>query len=167
MNKLKAFTLLELIIVMVLMALVTGIAFQAYQIVSSQYHSYQQNVYRDNELMLFENTLQRDFSSSAYVKKTETGIQCIRPDKTVEYTFAGDYVLRTIDIPDTFHIHAAHDSTSFYAKGNLSQGDFVQKLGFTVNVKEELLPYLFVKEYGADVLMKLKLNQQNNGNRNQ
>jgi len=155
MDKLKAFTLLEMIVVMILMGLVTGIAFYAYEIISSQYYTYQQSMDHNNQLLLFEKTLMQDISKSEYLEKTTEGFQCIFPDKSIKYDFAGDYVLRTITVPDTFFIKIENDSASFFNKTILSAGDPIQKLSFTVLVKEDTLNHVFIKTYGADVLIRL------------
>ena len=155
MDKLKAFTLLEMMVVMILMALITGITFYAYEIISKQYYSYQQSMDQNNQLLLFEKTLMQDISKSEYLEKTSEGFQCVFPATIVKYGFAGDYVLRTITVPDTFFVRTENDSASFFNKTMLSIGDVVQKLSFTAFVKEDTLNYVYTKAYGADVLMKL------------
>ena len=155
MKKLKAFTLLEMIVVMILMGLVTGIAFYAYQIISNQYHSYERSMDQNNQLLLFEKTLMQDISKSEYMEKTTEGFQCVFHDKSIIYAFTGDYVLRTITQPYTFFVTTENDSASFFNKTILSAGDPIQKLSFTVLVKEDTLNHVFIKAYGADVLMRL------------
>lgn len=155
MKKQKAFTLLEMIVVMMLMALITGISFYAYQIISSQYHSYQLSMNQNNQLLLFQKTVIQDISKSEYLEKTAEGFQCIFPEATIKYNYAGDSVIRTINVSDTFFFKIQNDSASFFNKTTLSVGDVIQKLNFTVTIDGDTLYYVFAKDYGADVLMKL------------
>jgi len=154
MSKLKAFTLLEMIVVMILTLLVSGIAFQAYQIVAKQYYSFRISMKRNNELLLFERTLLQDISGAEYVQKTQEGIECVLPDRNISYNFENDYVLRAITVPDTFFLKVENDSAFFFSKKNISIGDIIQKLSFSIIIEGEKLDYTFAKTYGADVLMK-------------
>ncbi len=98
-NKIKSFTLPELLVVMIITAIIVGLAFSVLRLVQKQIYSIQTNFEKTNNLILFEQRLWQDFNEL-------NTIQCNREERsllmeseidTVRYAFKENYILRNKD----------------------------------------------------------------------
>lgn len=98
-NKIKSFTLLELLVVMIITAIIVGLAFSVLRLVQKQIYTIQTNFEKTNNLILFEQRLWQDFNEL-------NTIQCNREERsllmeseidTVRYAFKENYILRNKD----------------------------------------------------------------------
>ncbi len=98
-NKIKSFTLPELLVVMIITAIIVGLAFSVLRLVQKQIYTIQTNFEKTNNLILFEQRLWQDFNEL-------NTIQCNRKERsllmeseidTVRYAFKENYILRNKD----------------------------------------------------------------------
>jgi prepilin-type N-terminal cleavage/methylation domain-containing protein len=98
-NKIKSFTLPELLVVMIITAIIVGLAFSVLRLVQKQIYTIQTNFEKTNNLILFEQRLWQDFNEL-------NTIQCNREERsllmeseidTVRYAFNENYILRNKD----------------------------------------------------------------------
>lgn len=98
-NKIKSFTLPELLVVMIITAIIVGLAFSVLRLVQKQIYTIQTNFEKTNNLILFEQRLWQDFNEL-------NTIQCNREERsllmeseidTVRYAFKENYILRNKD----------------------------------------------------------------------
>lgn len=98
-NKIKSFTLPELLVVMIITAIIVGLAFSVLRLVQKQIYTIQTNFEKTNNLILFEQKLWQDFNEL-------NTIQCNREERsllmeseidTVRYAFKENYILRNKD----------------------------------------------------------------------
>lgn len=109
-GKIKSFTLSELLIVMIITAIVVGIAFSVLRLVQKQIHTIQTNFDKTSTLALFEQKLWQDFNEPyTIVYDTKKQILILNSETdTVTYSFQENYTLRNTDtiplklIPKTF-----------------------------------------------------------------
>ncbi|MHC0446335.1 PulJ/GspJ family protein [Flavobacterium sp. 3-218] len=98
-RKLKSFTLSELIVVMIITAIVVGMAFSVLRIVQKQIHTIQTNFEKTSTLALFEQKLWQDFNEThtiIYDNSRQTLIMTSEID-TVTYSFQENFSLRNQD----------------------------------------------------------------------
>ena len=98
-NRLPSFTLSELLIVLILTAIVIGMAFSVLRLVHREIHAIQTNYDKTSGLVLFEQRLWKEVNQLhdiTYTASNETLLMVSEKD-TVLYSFKGNYVLRNAD----------------------------------------------------------------------
>jgi hypothetical protein len=98
-SKIKSFTLSELLIVMIITAIVVGMAFSVLRLVQKQIHTIQKNFDRTSTLALFEQKLWQDFNephSITYNDQKQMLVLLSEID-TITYSFQDQYALRNRD----------------------------------------------------------------------
>lgn len=164
MKKIKAFTTLEISIVMLLTALLSGIAYNGYL------YLIKQNILHNKineEALGLQNLLIRlkaDTFYSTKMYRDKNSMLFMYPSKTIHYEFLDNYVLRRqAEVCDTFHCQnqeliARKDHTST----NKLQ-DRIDSFAFTIQYKNEENTIHFYKDYGniMDVEEAIKLQLEN------
>ena len=98
-GKLKSFTLSELLIVMIITAIVVGLAFSVLRLVQNQIHAIQTNFEKTTTLALFEQQLWQDFNEPHEIiyDHQKQNIMLVSEIDTVNYSFQENYTLRNLD----------------------------------------------------------------------
>lgn len=97
--KIKSFTLPELLVVMLLTAIVVGMAFSVLLLVQQQIHAIETNFEKKSILALFEQRLWQDFNDKNSIEfdaKKQSLLMESERDTTV-YSFQENYILRNTD----------------------------------------------------------------------
>ncbi|SHH87853.1 PulJ/GspJ family protein [Flavobacterium defluvii] len=98
-RKLKSFTLSEMIVVMIITAIVVGMAFSVLRIVQKQINTIQTNFEKTSTLSLFEQKLWQDFNEPhtiIYDSRKQLLIMISEID-TVTYSFQERFSMRNLD----------------------------------------------------------------------
>lgn len=152
-NKIKSFTLSELLIVMVITAIVVGMAFSVLRLVQKQIHTIQKNFDKTSALALFEQRLWQDFNELHSIQYEVNGNSLSMESEmdTVVYSFQEDYTLRN---SDTLRLKLTLDKILFKGK-EIQQGPTD---AISISGKEELLDYeIFIsKKNDATLFMNLE-----------
>ena len=98
---LKSFTLPEMLVVMIITAIVVGMAFSVLSLVQKQVRSIQKNFDRTTQLSLLEQRLWQDFNSYNTVSCQDEKLTMLSDRDTVHYSFTDDFVLIN---KDTTHV---------------------------------------------------------------
>jgi len=119
-NKVNAYTLSELLVVLVLTSIVAGMAFSVLNMVQKQLFSIQKNMDVKAHFRTLEQSLLIDFNTYHNVKysKEENRLVCYSEIDSVAYNFTADYVYKSLD---TFYISAIHKKI-FFAGNEVSSG---------------------------------------------
>lgn len=98
-RKIKSFTLAELIVVMIITAIVVGMAFSVLRIVQKQIHTIQTNFEKTSTLALFEQKLWQDFNEPHTISYNNASkvLVMISEIDTITYSFREKYSLRNLD----------------------------------------------------------------------
>lgn len=98
-TKVKSFTLSELLVVMIITAIVVGMAFSVLRLVQKQISTIQKNYEKSTRLSLFEQKLWQDFNESDNIvyNKQNNSISLHSEIDTVVYSFQDDFVIRNKD----------------------------------------------------------------------
>ena len=95
--KLKAFTLIEFLVVIALSGIVVTLSYLVWQRSVEGFSLYEQSSKNAGELMRMKDALEDDFFEAQSVKRSENGVVCVLPDgKEIEYDFTGDEILRKV-----------------------------------------------------------------------
>ena len=96
-NKVKSFTLSEMLVVMIITAIVVGIAFSVLSLVQKQIRMVEKNFAINTTLSLFEQRLWQDFNTHNNIQSNNNEIIFTTDIDTVAYNFHEDYTLRNTD----------------------------------------------------------------------
>lgn len=98
-NKIKSFTLPELLVVMIITAIVVGMAFSVLRLVQKQIHVIETNFEKTSSLALFEQKLWQDFNELNTIQFNENTNSLLMESEmdTVLYSFQENYILRNSD----------------------------------------------------------------------
>lgn len=111
-NKVKSFTLSEMLVVMIITAIVVGIAFSVLNLVQRQISGIEKNFSKATALSLFEQRLWTDFNHHNNIIANNNTIIFLSDIDTVLYTFNENEVLRNTDT-----IHTKLITNKFYYLG--------------------------------------------------
>ncbi|WP_394775887.1 type II secretion system protein J [Flavobacterium sp.] len=114
-RKLKSFTLAELLVVMIITAIVVGMAFSILRLVQKQIYAIQTNFEKTSTLSLFEQKLWQDFNEPhtiIYDANKQILIMTSEID-TVTYLFQEKFTMRNLD---TIKLKITPNKTFFKGK---------------------------------------------------
>ncbi|WP_269225699.1 PulJ/GspJ family protein [Flavobacterium eburneipallidum] len=141
-HKIKSFTLPELLIVMILTAIVVGMAFSVLRLVQQQIKIIQTNFEKTSSLSLFEQRLWQDFNEMSHIEFHQQTNSLFMESEidTVIYSFQENYVLRN---SDTIKLRLVPNTLFF--QGKEIHNGFVDAL--SISGKAELPDYeIFVSK---------------------
>jgi hypothetical protein len=154
MKRLRSYTVIEMLVVMMISTMSIVITYTCYTIFSNHYLSYKK---RSDELathVVFDRLFAKDISTAKAVQKTAEGVACISKKERIQYEFYEDYILRRGTMPDTFKIRSSSQvSLKKQGKEEYIPGELVDEIIMGIIYKEEKLYFYYKKNYGADVLM--------------
>jgi prepilin-type N-terminal cleavage/methylation domain-containing protein len=105
-KKLKAFTLAEMIVVLIVASIVIAMAFVILDMVRKQVFLIQKNYQKKQEVQFFEATLTRDFNlRNAHYYKSQNRLSLKNTKDSISYVFTGTAIIRE---KDTFQIEVSN-----------------------------------------------------------
>lgn len=105
-NKLKAFTLAEMLVVLVVASIVISMGFMVLNMVRKQVIVIQKNYHRKQEVQFFETTFSRDFKMRSVFFQERPNILIMKNTKdSIQYIFLETLIIRE---KDTFQIEVAN-----------------------------------------------------------
>lgn len=153
MKRISAFTLMEVIIVMIISMIVVSLTYKTLDIVSMQYRQFSKSRKHIYELSLLETLLTKDFANSEYLKRMNDGVMCKYRDKNVVYTFNDGFIVRSEGtITDTFNIMPREIKYYFSDKEVKNTNSYIDKVAF-VYVQEGSKFFIYKKVYAADFFL--------------
>ncbi|EDP94152.1 hypothetical protein U8527_11255 [Kordia algicida OT-1] len=146
-HKIKAFTLSEMIIVVLLTVIVAGIAFSVLQLVQKHMYAIQANFSNATSVTLLEQSLWIDANRCNHIKYEEdtSTLYFISEIDTTSYTFEKEYIQKETD---TFDVAIA--DKVFYFKGEE-----------TIAAKVDAFKLITAKEFRNTALFIYKRNTAN------
>ncbi|MFY0482528.1 PulJ/GspJ family protein [Flavobacterium sp. PLA-1-15] len=98
-NKVKSFTLAELLVVMIITAIVVGMAFSVLHMIQKQVRLIHKNLDKSADLSLFEQKLWQDFNEFHHIEfNRKDNILVMKSEMdSVLYNFNEEYVMRNTD----------------------------------------------------------------------
>ncbi len=114
-NKLKSFTIAEMLVVLVLTSIVVSIALVVLSLIQKQITGIQTQMKRQNNIQVLEKVLWQDLNKNVliYFPKKKT-IMCTNPIDTITYLFDNNFLIRNRDT-----IRVAVNNKYFYLDGEI------------------------------------------------
>jgi prepilin-type N-terminal cleavage/methylation domain-containing protein len=156
-KRVKAFTLVEMIVVMLLTAVVIGLAYEVFQVISKSYSSFSAKNERINDVERLEHWLKRDFIRAENITAGGNKVCMIIGKDTVSYVFTDSVVTRQGLRVDAIRIEVKNITTTFQGKEaqNEPQPLPADELNFDIVLEQEEIPETFYKLYSAEQLITL------------
>lgn len=158
-HKVKAYTILEVVIAMLVSVVVIFITYTAYSIVSRSYGNFRSKNEDMAILARLDQLLLRDFERAEVINGSGNQVSMTRDNgRMVSYEFANGYVVRTDQIVDTFKVSTEKYQTLFEGKPlgdgeeldvKNKESDRLDELSFAVTYKNETIPYHYYKRYSS------------------
>lgn len=144
---------------MAITGLVVSIAGLSYNILSKQFYSYKEMNSSMASAYLLNNRLGEDFLGSVSLHKNDNELLILRTSgKEIRYIFNENSIIRDeASIRDTFFISAIDIRSSFLIEER--EAGLVDELYFRAKVLDEEEIFHYSKQYGADVMLKEKEEQ--------
>lgn len=165
MKNLKAFTLLELLFVMILTTIIIGIGYFAFTLSVKQLHAYKENSEKITGAFQLTMLLNRDFAEARSVLKiNDTLLFTNTLNNRLEYFFSENYILRNINSTvDTFFYSTQNMSEKFLDAPVITNNGLVDEIYFEIKSdKDRIEIFHATKSYSAEALIQnenLKLNK--------
>jgi prepilin-type N-terminal cleavage/methylation domain-containing protein len=165
-KKVKAFTIMEMTIAMLISAIVIGITYSAYTIISRSYTIYQTKNDGLALLSRIDQLLVKDFAHAEMISKTLDGLLLTSRLDTVAYVFAPDFIVRKGAVIDTFKVQTSGLSTLFENQpvsevSVESEQNRIDELFFFIVLKNGNMPYHYQKPYSSVNLLERNPNAVN------
>ena len=97
-KKTNAFTIAEMLVVLVISAITISLAMLVLQLVQTQLTTISANYNQQTETSILENVLSKDFNKHRlFYNSNQQQLQCVSEIDTVTYTFRENYTLRNTD----------------------------------------------------------------------
>lgn len=139
-KKLKAYTLSEMIIVLILTSIVVGLAFSVLGLVQKHMSAIQSNYSRNSELNLLRTTLWMDFNKYPNISynSIEGRLSLLSELDSITYKFTNNLIIRE---QDTFNVSI--QKKQFYFNGDVANNKRVDAIKLETS-KEFQNQFLFV-----------------------
>jgi prepilin-type N-terminal cleavage/methylation domain-containing protein len=147
-KRLKAFTLLELLVAMAITGIVISISGLVYNMTGRQFSSYRETSRHISSVFALNSRIAADFNDASSIERDEAGLRIERMKKSpVQYNFTTKAVLRTeVGRTDTLHIKTEH--VQFKFRSEPQEKGLVDELSFKAVVMEEQESLHFIRQYG-------------------
>lgn len=154
MQKISAYTLMEVTVAMLLSALTITICYSAYGIVTNYFSIFEEKNALATEALLLRHTLERDAERSEYLLRTSDGFVFLQDSMNVNYVFTDTAILRRLNElhTDTFKFQTNQLKSSFEGI-EIAEPDTIDQLGFKLNLKKgNVVSIQLNKHYSATAL---------------
>jgi len=150
-SKSSSFTLSEMLVVIIITAIVVGIAFSVLRLVQRQVIGIERNFKKTTELALFEQRLYHDFNTHNAIRYENQKLYLYSTQDTVQYTFYSEYSLRNSEI-----IKIKVEISKLFYKGIEVNSGYINALSLSA---EKELP-------GYDIFVSTRLDAAHYMNKN-
>lgn len=156
--KLKAFTLMEMTIAMLISAISIGMAFYMFQYFQQLFLQQQKQRQERFSYSLFKHLMQQDIDRAVWLRMTTNGLVCIGERGDISYQFDPAYIIRNQndDHRDTFLIRTVTYDTAPLLS-NLPSPELTDHLSLRVRFENKEHQFDYHKTYAAQQLMQPEL----------
>ena len=154
-GKLRAYTILEVTVAMLLSAVSIAIAYTAFSILNKSYKGFDSRNKELAEFVLADKLLKRDFSEAKRLTRSETGIIMQLDSGIISYDFNEEYILRDQYGLRTDTLHLATIERRFTFEQEESNVDsLVDKVQLNTVAGKEPVSLVYSKMYSAEDLFE-------------
>lgn len=146
----KAYTLMEMTVAMLLAAISITICYSAYGIVSGYFIGFQQKNKQAQDVLMFTHAMERDLQRCNLVLRLEDGVELQCDSVNVNYHFAGKYILRVLGEFKTDTIQLEHTSVlAFFEGSEVNTTDTIDRINLSIVLAQKPIPLQFRKNYSS------------------
>ena len=155
-KKIRAFTLVELLVVMVISGIVIAITYQIYFIANKQFMQYKKGNEKVTQEVILRGLLNNDFfQSESVIRKSENNIEMQLADEKINYEWRDEFIIRVTNASrDTFFLPVSLVELKFRNSSQDISAGLIDALKIISENGDEEKYFCFFKEYSADVLMQ-------------
>lgn len=147
--KIKAFTIIELTVVMLLSSIVISMAYFAFDILTKRYLHYKKESEIRYEMTNIQSLLSHAFFVSDSVKVSTNTLHVYTRFANIDYELLPDYIIkRDRNTIDTFHFPVVKAAYLFDNK-QVDEG-IIDQLHIEMEFNGKNIPAIFSKKYSAD-----------------
>ncbi|SEC56469.1 prepilin-type N-terminal cleavage/methylation domain-containing protein [Tenacibaculum sp. MAR_2009_124] len=160
-NKVKGYTILELLIAMVITSIIISILYILFSMLSQRCLAFNRNEFEVTQISMLKNTLKRDFYKSDYLIFDLGQLTCIGNNQTISYSLGDGFVTRRLkenSNVDTFEVKVKQINPVFFDEKDLK---ILKNLSIRVDFLGRDLGFHFSKEYSSDILTNQKFGYGN------
>jgi prepilin-type N-terminal cleavage/methylation domain-containing protein len=156
MKKVRAFSLIELLVAMVISSVVIASAYFMYSMFSKDLIDYKGHINKLSDAVVLNGILEHDINLAQAVKKNSSnGIRIEQGSANIDYEWQEDAVLRKTDLStDTFHLFLKDVELNFMNTEQTVTGSLIDVLKFNSSTDGREITFSFEKKYGSDMLVK-------------
>lgn len=148
-SKVRAFTLSEMIVVLVISTIVISLAVAVLGFVQKQVHSIQNNIQQQTEVMMFERILASDVNlTMLFFDQRDSVLICKTPNSLITYRFKKEFSLRNLDT-----LPVGVSAFQMYSKGFPVSDGLVDAISLELNTLENTTPLFVFKPNDATFYM--------------
>jgi prepilin-type N-terminal cleavage/methylation domain-containing protein len=159
-KKIPAFTLIELVVVMVLSGIIMSLSFLAVEQVKQMYSSYEKNTNNALEIGDFDAIFRTDFERYDWINQENESLIFNKKNdaqKTLYYTFNTNNIIRATSLfADTFDVNLININTFF--EGEFANNGWIDSCSFLLGQEDDInqqLHFNFKKTYSSEDLWQL------------
>lgn len=157
---------MEISVVMLISAVVIGIAYTAFSIINQSYRSFQHKNEDMEVVIRLNELLRKDFDRASSIIKTANGILIKANSDSVNYVFEPDFTVRTSTITDTFKLTMQDMLMNFETHpvndiNAIPEQNRIDEFGFTILFENQKIPYHYHKQYSSVNLIERNPNAIN------
>lgn len=159
-QKLKAVTILELVIVMTVTSLLVFIGYTGFRIVQQQFQHYKQMGEDLVDMERLNTLLKRDFFEAKEILSVENGIEVIysQDGQQIGYYFDWEYIVRSSEASiDTFDYWTDSLQVFFMGSPQMSLQQPIDRLSLQIGDSLQRIYFHYQKEYAPDYLMRFEV----------
>lgn len=157
MKKISAFSLMEIIVVLLLSAIIMSMAFQGYQVFSKYYKEYNQATLEAEDINQLHTLLTKYTLTSKKITHNSSSIYFHFEKEVFEFSFKRDFLLSTIhDRVDTFFCTTQDLHFFWLEEEQFVSGELVDEFSFQV-VTNKTYPFAFKKQYDTQTYFEIDI----------
>jgi Tfp pilus assembly protein PilE len=152
-QKIKAYTLMEITIAMLLSAVCISMCYSAYGIITGYYKEFGRKNEASAALSSLKQVLARDFLNSKHALREENKIILLSDSITIAYGFESEWITRDLNQQhiDTFKVKSS-TLTAYFEHLEVLSADTIDQVSFNVILSHKTVPIQVRKVYSAENL---------------
>ncbi|MES2275324.1 MAG: hypothetical protein V4592_04830 [Bacteroidota bacterium] len=165
-KRVKAFTIMEITVAMLIAAIVIAITYTCYTIVYKSYLAFKTRQHDLVEVSQLTQLIERDMEKGDLIVQREDGITIKGSNNEISYAIQPDYILRIAAVTDTFKVKTEgliryFEGQALATKNDSDEQNRIDELSFTILLGNDKFPYDYLKPYSSQNLINRNPNAIN------
>lgn len=160
LKKIRAITVLEVMISLIISSIVISLAYQSFQIIKQINIKYSDTRSNEESFLAFDKVFAKDFQFSEAVSwKGNNVISCNLAEREILYHFNEAEIIREINgITDTFFVKN-DTGFNFLPVQGISEAPLIESVEMETVIGENENQFTYIKTYSPDIIIRNKLSE--------